>query len=282
VFTARNQDLLFSVPLVGSIFGALLAAPSNARYGRKWTLIGCYFVSIGGVFLQLFAPNMGAFVAGRFWNTFVTGMAMATAPLYLSEIVPPSMRGRAVTTINILTLMSGVLATIVVWGTHQIDGHLAYKIPLAVQCAMPIILIPMTVFLPESPQWLVSKNRMDEARINLRKLRTTVYTDAQVDSELRMIKQCEDNERALTVDARFWNLFDRENFKRTITAGSFFSLNQISGIILSTTFATVFLSQLNVANPFTLTVVSSLCTLTGTVFAPLVVDRVGRRKFTLL
>lgn len=280
VFTARNQDLLFSVPLVGSVIGALLAPVLNSHYGRKWTLVGSYFLSVGGVFLQLFAPNLAAFVIGRFWNSFVTGIASATAPLYLAEIVPSSMRGRAVTSINVLTLAAGVLATLVVFGTHAIEGKGAYMIPLGVQCVMPIILIPMTIFLPESPQWLASKDRMDEARHNLRMVRG--WSDSQVDDELRVMKMCEDNERALSANVRFWNIFDRENIKRTITAGSFFSFNQISGIILSTTYATVFLQELGVGSPFTLTVIASCCVLAGTLAAPFTVDQAGRRPTALV
>lgn len=210
----------------------------------------------------------------------MTGIASATAPLYLAEIVPSSMRGRAVTSINILTLAAGVLATLVVFGTHAIEGKGAYMIPLGVQCVMPIILIPMTIFLPESPQWLASKDRMDEARHNLRMVRG--WSDSQVDDELRVMKMCEDNERALSANVRFWNIFDRENIKRTITAGSFFSFNQISGIILSTTYATVFLQELGVGSPFTLTVIASCCVLAGTLAAPFTVDQAGRRPTALV
>ncbi|OKL55953.1 hypothetical protein UA08_08604 [Talaromyces atroroseus] len=273
--TARNQDLVFSVPLVGSIIGGLAASPLNTRFGRKWTLLGAYIFSLGGGFLQLFAPNLAAFVVGRFWNTTVIGIANATAPLYMSEVVPPSMRGRSVTCINILSLLSGVVSTVIVNGTHTLEGRKQYMIPLAVQCALPVILFLVTIGLPESPQWLVSKGRMDQARHNLRKLRG--FSDWEVDDELRVMKMCEENERALSSNVRFWEIFGRENLKRTLTAGSFYSLNQISGIILSTTYTTVFLTQLGVGDPFTFTVIASCCTLAGTMAAPLVIDRVGRR-----
>ena len=129
-----------------------MAPTLNFRFGRKWPLIVSYFFSLGGVFLQLFAPNLGAFVAGRFWNSFITGIVSATAPLYLSEIVPPSMRGAAVASINILTLTASVLAVVVALATHTIEGSKSYKIPLGSQCIPPGLLIPLTVFLPESPQ----------------------------------------------------------------------------------------------------------------------------------
>lgn len=223
----------------------------------------------------MFAHNLPMFVVGRFWTEIVIGVANATAPLYLSEVVPPAMRGRSVTSVNILSLLSGAVSTIVVNGTHTLEGKIQYQIPLAIQCAIPAVLFLLTIPLPESPQFLVSKGRMDEARHNLRKLRG--FADWQVDDELRVMKLCEENERSVTANVRFWEIFDRQNLRRTLTAGSFYSLNQISGIILSTTYTTVFLTQLGVGNEFLFTVIASCCTLAGTIVAPFVIDRGGRR-----
>lgn len=107
------------------------------------------------------------------------------------------------------------------------------------------------------------------------------YTSWQLDDEFRVIVLCEENERELTANVHFWDLFNRENFKRTITAGSFYSLNQISGVILSTTYTTVFLSQLGIGNAFVFTVIASCCTLAGTIFSPMVIDIYGRRLTAL-
>lgn len=87
VLTARNQNLVFSLPLVGSVVGGLLASPLNFHLGRKWPLIIAYFVSVGGGLLQVFAPNLGAFVGGRSINSVALGIINATAPLYISEVL---------------------------------------------------------------------------------------------------------------------------------------------------------------------------------------------------
>jgi MFS family permease len=277
--TARNQNLVFSVPLVGSIIGGIATSPLNHRFGRKWTLLGAYIFSMGGGYLQVFAPNIATFVVGRFWNSMVIGIANATAPLYLCEIVPTSMRGRSVSLSNILSLFSGVIATIIVNATHTFEGPKSYRIPLAVQCGFPVLLFALAIFVPESPQWLVNKGRMDEARHNLRRLRG--FSEWQVDDELRIMKLCEDNERELTANVRFWEIFNRQNLRRTLTAGSFYSLNQISGVILSTTYTTVFLTELSIGNPFVFTVIASCCTLAGTIAAPFALDFAGRRPTAL-
>jgi MFS family permease len=106
--------LLFSVPLVGSIFGAILSSPLQSRFGRKWALVYAYAFSIGGVLLQLFAPTLGAFVAGRFWNAMSYGAATAIAPLYLGDIVPPNIRGATVQASSIAAIGSGVIANLII------------------------------------------------------------------------------------------------------------------------------------------------------------------------
>lgn len=185
------------------------------------------------------------------------------------------MRGRSVSSINILNLTAGVVGTVIVWGTEKLGGHLSFQIPLAVQSAVPVILCAMTIPLPESPEWLVSKGNMEQARLNLRKLRG--FSDEQVEDELRLMALCERNDREIRSDAKFWHIFKREHLRRTLVAGSFFSLNQISGVILSTTYTTIFLTELGVADAFSLTIISSCCTLAGTIAAPFVIDRAGRR-----
>lgn len=277
--TAGNQSLVFSVPLVGSIVGALCAFPLNNYFGRKWPLLAAYVLSIGGTLVQIFAPSLGAFVAGRFIVAISMGIANATAPLYLSEVVPVAIRGKVVACINVMNLLSGVVATCVVYATSFRTDKLSYEVPLAVQCALPALLIPPTFVLPESPQWLMGKDRMDQAHKSLRKLRG--FSDEEVADELRVIKLCQDNERALSSDVNFFNLFDKQNIKRTITAGSFFSFNQLSGVFLSTTYATVFLQEINVASPFALTIIAACCTLAGCSLAPFIIERSGRRPLAL-
>ncbi|KAL4898490.1 general substrate transporter [Aspergillus ambiguus] len=280
VLTARNQNLVFSVPLVGSILGGLAASPFNFHFGRKRPVIFAYIISIAGGLLQVLAPNLGAFVSGRFINGIAMGIANGTAPLYLSEVVPASMRGRSVSSLNILNVAAGVLGTIVVYATKKLGGRESYMIPLAVQCALPALLSLCTWPLPESPLWLVGKGRMDEARRNLRKLRGC--SDERVEDELGLLRVSEAIERELKANVSFWEIFSRKHVRRTLTSGSFYSLNQISGVILSTTYGTVFLTEIGTKDPFSLTVIAACCTLAGTIVAPFVLDRVGRRPTALV
>lgn len=60
------------------------------------------------------------------------------------------MRGRNVTSINILSLLSSVVSTVIVNATHTMGGRKQYQIPLGVQCGVPVLLFLLTIALPES------------------------------------------------------------------------------------------------------------------------------------
>lgn len=282
VFTANNQSLIFSLPLVGSVIGALCASPLTARFGRKWPLVCAYIASLGGVLLQLLAPTFAAFIIGRFWNNIITGISMVVAPLYLSEIVPPRMRGAAVSSLNICNLISAVVAASVTYGSSGLSTDAAFHIPLGIQCVAPALLIPLMLPLPESPQWLTQKSRLTEARASLQRVRNFPQSSTALDEELRIMIMVEDTETHLTANVSVFDLFRGANRERTLVAGSMYSFNQLSGIILTTTYATIFLEQLGIGNPFAITVAAQACTLAGTLLAPLILDRsTGRRPVML-
>ncbi|CAD6932860.1 unnamed protein product [Tilletia controversa] len=279
VFSTKNQNLLISLPLVGTILGACLAAPLQNALGRKWALMVCYAFSLPAVFLELFAPNLGAFIGGRLWNGLSYGAALAIGPLMLADLVPVQIRGFSVSSANFLTILASLIATITVYRTEKIKGDNSYKIPLAIQCAIPAVLLFSTIWIPESPVHLVNKGRMVDARRVLRRLRA--FSDEEVDQELALIKQVEDERRVWNAEVRFTDIFAKAQRARTIFIGGLFSLNQISGIILSTTYATLFLTDLGVAAPFTLTVIAATTQLIGTLTAPFAVEKLGRRPLAM-
>lgn len=281
VLTARHQSIIFSVPLTGTVVGALASTPVQQRFGRKLALLIAYATSIGAVFLQLFAPTFAAFIVGRWWNAVSYGAALAIAPNFLADLVPAAMRGRFVSGANIATIASSVLATTACYLSETLhpNDKLAYRIPLAVQACLPFCLLAPTFFICESPSWLVSKGRLADARATLRSIRG--FSDEEVDKELAVLRATEE-EVKLREKPRFWEIYKPENIRRTLVGGSIFSLNQCSGIILSTTFAAVFLTQLGVGNPFLFSLIGNLCQFIGTIGAPFVLDNFGRRPTALM
>ncbi|KAF7558987.1 hypothetical protein G7046_g5164 [Stylonectria norvegica] len=280
-FTARNLDLLAPVPLVGAALGTFIAAPVMKRFGRKKAFLGAYILlCTPGSFLQLFAPNLGALVVGRFWN--YTGISILTtvAPLYLSELVPASVRGRAIGFCVAGISAVGVIATTIVWGTEKIKDTRQYKIPLAIQAALPVILGLATLLLPESPVWYTTHGRLDEARRVLLTLRNG--HEEIVDAELSILQAAVAVEGKRTDQVHFWSILNKNNLKRTLTAGALLSASQVGGQILVGTYSTVILVQSGVGNPFQITVIIACLQFLGTLIGPFLVDKAGRRPVALV
>ncbi|SNX82070.1 related to monosaccharide transporter [Melanopsichium pennsylvanicum] len=279
-FTASHQSMIFSIPLIGTIFGALVSPYLQNRLGRKWSLCAAYMFSIPSTQLQLWAPNLAAFILGRVMNGLAYGCALSIGPLYLADVVPTSIRGGAVASSNLLTILANLMAAICCWATdkHYSDSR-KYMVPLGVQAGLPFLLLLPTPFLPESPVWCVQKGRIGEARMALKRVRPV--TDIEIEEELQEIVRTEQERRNMAKDTKFTDIFSRKHLLRTMVAGSFFALNQVSGIILSTTYATVFLTQLGLGDPFVLTVYAYLCQVAGATLAIVALEKVGRRALAL-
>ncbi|CCF47981.1 hypothetical protein NDA11_004122 [Ustilago hordei] len=279
-FTANRQSMIFAIPLIGTIIGAIISPRLQSRLGRKWSLCAAYMFSIPSTQLQLWAPNLGAFIMGRLMNGLAYGCALSIGPLYLADVVPTSIRGGAVATSNLLTILANLLAAVCCWATKKnYSDDRTYKVPLAVQAGLPFLLLFPTPFLPESPVWCVQKGRIGQARMALKRVRPV--SDAEIEEELHEIVRAEQERNNLSKDTKFTDIFSRKHLMRTVVAGSFFSLNQVSGVILSTTYATIFLSQLKLGSPFLFTVYAYVCQLIGAALAIVALEKVGRRSLAL-
>ena len=108
-------------------------------------------------------------------------------PLYLSEIAPTEIRG-AITSLNQLMITVGILVAYIVNILLADAGAWRWMLGLAVIPSL-VLLIGM-YFMPETPRWLVSRGREDDARDVLRQSRS----EEEAENEIREIKEVEREE----------------------------------------------------------------------------------------
>lgn len=105
------------------------------------------------------------------------------APLYISEISPPEIRG-SLLVLEEFSIVSGiVIAFWITYGTRSIAGEWAWRLPFLLQMIPGVVLGVGILFLPFSPRWLVSKGRDQEALTSLAKLRQLPTSDPRVRRE---------------------------------------------------------------------------------------------------
>jgi len=116
------------------------------------------------------ATNIGVLIAGRIAVGLAIGVASYTAPLYISEIAPPKLRGGLVT-LNQLAITVGILLAYIVDATFAPSGNWRWMFgfgllpALALACGIAV--------LPESPRWLLLHQHKEAALKVLSRIRST-------------------------------------------------------------------------------------------------------------
>jgi len=101
----------------------------------------------------------------------MTGMAVVVVPIYQAETAPPELRGMFGCTIQFMIIIGSLIAALVAFGTQYMTSNAGWQIPVGLQLVPPFFILMFLPILPESPRWLLSRDRVDDAILSLRKIR---------------------------------------------------------------------------------------------------------------
>ena len=181
--TATGEGLITSTLLAGAAVGALVCGRLNDTLGRKKTLTMLAVLFFVGTLGGVFAPNLAVMIPSRVILGFAVGGASVTVPVYLSELAPTerrgSLAGRGELAIVIGQLLAFAINAIIgtVWGEYP--GVWRYM--LAVAAIPAVALFVGMLRMPESPRWLISKERHDEALAVLMQVRSEERARAEME-----------------------------------------------------------------------------------------------------
>lgn len=155
----------------GVAIGTLISVPFTMYIvdymGRKKTVIlGCAVIIIGSA-LQAGAVNMGMFTAARIIIGIGTCFATAAGSPLLAETAFPSQRPTVTALSQSSWLLGAFVAALVTWGPFHSKMRFttwSWRLPSLLQAALPLIQLSIAFFCPESPRWLISIGKHEEAR----------------------------------------------------------------------------------------------------------------------
>ncbi|EGZ08225.1 hypothetical protein PHYSODRAFT_340045 [Phytophthora sojae] len=146
--------------IFGAMIGSLCCGYFSDKYGRKKALMGnCVFMFVGGV-VQASVSNIWAFAAGRLISGLASGTATGTIGAYVNELSPPHMRNMLGLGLQIFTTIGILFPAITFFFTNTSWRYLA-----VFPCILAVIyLVLAPKFCIESPAWLLTKGRTEEAK----------------------------------------------------------------------------------------------------------------------
>ena len=193
--TTLTEGWVTSSLLFGAAVGAITGGRLSDAWGRRTSIMLMAVLFFVGAVVCVVAPTFGWMVVGRAILGLAVGAASTIVPVFLAELAPFEIRG-SIAGRNEFMIVVGQLAAFIVnafigniWG----EGHGVWRAMLAVEALPAIALFVGMLRMPESPRWLVSKGRMDEANAVLRALRSPERADAEIGEVVEVTKEEAEN-----------------------------------------------------------------------------------------
>ncbi|BGP51853.1 hypothetical protein JCM10450v2_007809 [Rhodotorula kratochvilovae] len=267
----------------GAIGGCMLGYPMGVFLGRRWGLISAAVIFSIGAGIMLAATSstgLGPIYAGRVLAGAGIGAASNLAPLYISEIAPPAVRGQ------MLALFGALVGFWINKGAQDniAPGRTQWLLSFAVQLVPSGIFLAGLFFLVESPRWLIRRGRREEGLKKLCYLRNLPLDDAYLQEELNMIDAAIEND-ARTIGLGFWDPFkvfaQKALLRRLLLTTSLFMFQNGFGITDLSAVCSMGISGQNTSLLTTGVFGSIKCGL-SIVWAFFLVETMGRRKMLML
>ncbi|KAF8442201.1 general substrate transporter [Boletus edulis BED1] len=166
---------IVSVLQAGGFFGAMISTWFANRYGRKPSMLASAIVFFIGSVVQSIvglgstpAVGLKLFYFGRFFGGVGVGLMSALVPTYVTECAPRTIRGRCTGSIEVAVGLGNMLIWVNYGVSTQIPfGEIQWRLPIIVQIIPGVLFFFLMLFQPESPRWLVEKERYDDAAKSL-------------------------------------------------------------------------------------------------------------------
>ncbi len=275
-----------AIALLGCAVGAIIAGNLSDRWGRLRVMF------IGAI--MFFASSIGAGLAFSAWDLAFwrvigglgIGIASVVAPAYIAEIAPRQIRG-GLASLQQLAITIGIFAALLsdallAGAAGSADNVLWFGLE-AWRWMFLVGVIPSAVYgilsftVPESPRYLLSKGRTEEARAIFARL----IPPADLDQTIRELqKAIETDRKNAGVSLRGPVL----GLQRIVWVGIILSVfQQFVGINVIFYYSTSLWQSVGFdeSDSFTISVVTSLTNVLVTLIAIFLVDRVGRKPILL-
>ncbi|KAF4966810.1 hypothetical protein FSARC_5555 [Fusarium sarcochroum] len=279
----------------GAFLGCFFMPWLADKISRKKALTVVVVIFNIGAILQTAAVNYEMLVVGRTIGGIGVGTLALGAPLYISEISPPNLRGTLLVLESISICAGVVVAFYITYGTRHLAGEIAFRLPLALQMVSATIVGVGILFFPYSPRWLALVGRSDDALTNLSRMRRLPPDDSRVRTEYQgiiaeaqfqktVLERRHPGKQGFKLEILTWlDLFSPKTWRRTAVGCGILFFQQFSGINAFIYYAPTLFQSLGQTEEMSLTMsgIFNILQLVAVGVCFVIIDRVGRRPLAI-
>ncbi|KAK8185398.1 general substrate transporter [Phyllosticta capitalensis] len=289
------KGLMTAMLELGAFLGCFFMPWLADKISRKWALSVVVVIFCIGAIIQTAAPTYAVLTFGRFFGGIGVGTLALGAPLYISEIAPPNLRGALLVLESVSIVLGVVIAYWISYGTQYLDGDISFRLPFGLQMVCAVFLGVGIHFFPYSPRWLGLVGREDDCIESLCKLRRLPRTDNRVQTEYqaimtevefqaRILEKRHPGASGLKLEWLTWtDLFKKHTWRRTAVGMGVAFFQQFSGINGFIYYAPTLFASLGQTDEMSLVLSGTLNIgqLVAVMLCFCIIDKVGRRPLAI-
>ncbi|CCT75871.1 probable maltose permease (MalP) [Fusarium fujikuroi] len=266
----------------GQTIGQVLLQYATERLGRKAAMMIIWVVLTASVFAESFATHWQHWLVAKLFSGMGVGMLQSTMPLYLSEISPTQLRGFFINAYSFWFVLGQLFASVALKELKANDP-LDFRTPIYTQWAMIGCILIAFLLIPESPWWLASKGRVEQASQVLNRCFANVegYDVNQQIEIMTSTLAVERQQAEQNSELGPWAVFKGRNLIRFIISGWPKITQQFVGLAVFNTYATYFFQYAGNKDPFLVTLILSSVQLISMIATATLTDSIGRRPLTV-
>jgi sugar porter (SP) family MFS transporter len=220
--TTAQVGLSASGLLLGALFSSIIAGQISDVLGRKWILVmDAVIFTVIPLFLAFLTFNFATLMAWRVIEGFALGMDNVLAGIFIGEMVPTSKKNNYIATQQLMTVVASFLSF---WIGYLLTSSADWRLMFGLGAIPAVIILVLRIKIPESPRWLLSKNKEKDTKDTL-----TKYFKVDVeDNEFSKVK--EDIKKSAKGEGTWKDVFSKKFRKYAFIAIIVGLFMQFSGI----------------------------------------------------
>lgn len=271
--------LMISIFNVGCAVGGIFLSKVGDMYGRRVGLMFSMVIYVVGIIIQISSTDKWyQFFIGRLIAGLAVGTVSVISPLFISEVAPKQVRGTLVCCFQLCITLGIFLGYCTTYGTKKYTDSRSWRIPLGLCFAWAIILVIGMLSMPESPRYLVEKNKIEEARKSIARSNKVDIENPAINTEIQLIQAGIDRE-ALAGNASWKELVTGKPkiFRRVIMGIMLQSLQQLTGDNYFFYYGTTIFQAVGLSDSFQTSIILGIVNFASTFAGIWAIERLGRR-----